>query len=95
MGGAHLIPSCAVRNPSHSLENIMTKATVAQLAVTVSQLHAEVVALRNEVAALKRPASKPQPQPKLPVQQCIQWLNQHQPKRSYTREDMECAATHL
>ena len=24
MGGAHLIPSCAVRNPSHLLEYIMT-----------------------------------------------------------------------
>ncbi len=71
----------------------MTKPTVAQLAVTVSQLHAEVVALRNEVAALKRPTSKPQP--KLPVQQCIQWLNQHEPKKSYTREDMERAFEHL
>lgn len=71
----------------------MTKPTLAQLAVTVAELHAEVVALRNEVAALKRPASKPQPT--LPIRQCIEWLNQHQPKRSYTRKDMERAATHL
>lgn len=73
----------------------MTKPTVAQLSVTISQLHAEVVALRNEVAALKRPTSKPQPQPKLPVQQCIQWLNQHEPAKSYTMSDMERAFEHL
>ena len=93
MGGAHLIPSCAVRNLSQSLENIMIKPTLASLSVTVAELHREVVALRNEVAALKRPVS--QPQPTLPVKQCIAWLNQHEPKKSYTREDMERAATHL
>jgi hypothetical protein len=71
----------------------MTKPTVSTLAVTVAELHREVVALRNEVAALKRPVS--QPQPILSVKQCIAWLNQHEPKNSYTKADMERAATHL
>lgn len=69
------------------------KPTIAQLSITVAELQREILALRNEITAMKQP--KPKPQPKLPVRECIAWLNQHDPGKSYTLADLERAATHL